>query len=96
MVYLLHFLKPIAPGKHTTQHYVGCSDNLAQRIEQHRNGTGARLCAVAKERGIGFVVARVWEGGKAEERRIKGWKNAPRLCPICSGIDGDVDFYARR
>lgn len=89
-VYLLHFEQPIAPGRHTTQHYIGKADDLAQRIAAHArgryNGGGngcAKLCAVAKGRGIGFRVVRVWRGGRALETRIKARKNAPALCPIC-------------
>lgn len=84
MVYLLHFKQPIAPGRHTTQHYIGFTDDLARRIAEHRAGTGARLCEVAKERGVSFVVVQIWEGDRKEERRLKNQKHAPRLCPICN------------
>lgn len=88
-VYLLHFDRPIAPGRHTTQHYIGHADDLARRIDSHRrgryqDGSGcAKLCAVAKERGIGFRVARLWRGGYELERRLKGLKAGRRLCPVC-------------
>lgn len=88
-VYLLHFERPIAPGKHTTQHYIGHADDLPRRIDSHRrgrynDGSGcAKLCAVAKERGIGFTVARLWRGGYELERRLKGRHEGPELCPIC-------------
>lgn len=82
-VYLLHFTQPISPN-HTTQHYIGVADNLGQRLALHRAGQGARLCAVAHERGIGFVLARTWPGNRRDERRLKQRKNAPRLCPICN------------
>lgn len=89
-VYLLHFERPIAPGRHTAQHYLGYADDLARRIKAHRRGryngrsTGcAKLCAVAGRRGIGFVVARVWRGDYKLERRLKRRKSGPRLCPIC-------------
>ena len=58
-VYLLHFDRPIS-DKHTCQHYLGYTADLPARLAAHRAGTGARLCEVAKERGIGFVLARVW------------------------------------
>lgn len=82
--YLLHFSEPISP-KHTTRHYIGYAENLEARIEHHRRGTSkVRLIDVARERGIDFVVARVWEDGdKALERRLKNGKNLPRYCPIC-------------
>lgn len=78
-VYLLHFDRPISP-LHTCQHYLGFAHDLAQRIEQHRAGTGSRLCAVAKERGIGFAVVAVWQGDRTLERKLKNRKNSPCLC----------------
>lgn len=84
-VYLLHFASPIAPGLHTCQHYIGTAKVLAERIREHRAGSGARLTEVAKERGIEFSVVRIWEGGRQLERQLKNRKNAPKLCPICSG-----------
>ena len=51
-VYLLHFHRPIAPGKHTCQHYMGSAEDVIERLLQHRAGQGARLCKVAIERGI--------------------------------------------
>jgi hypothetical protein len=84
-VYLLHFSEPIAPGRHTAQHYLGYSDDLQPRVWAHLHGTGARLTQVAKERGLSFVVVRTWEGDRALERKLKNRHGAPRLCPICSG-----------
>lgn len=82
-VYLLHFDRPISPG-HTTQHYLGYAEDVGPRVNAHRHGQGARLTQVAKERGIGFRLARVWpDGDRAFERRLKNRKNTPRLCPIC-------------
>lgn len=84
-VYLLHFERPISPD-HTCQHYIGYANNLEARIAHHRKGTSkARLLEVAKERGISFVVARTWEGGKELERELKNRKKAGELCPICRG-----------
>lgn len=94
MVYLLHFDSPISP-RHTTQHYIGWTDDLETRIDAHRAGRGARLCEVAHERGIGFRVARTWPGDRGLERKLKRWKMGPRLCPICAGqvdVSQDVDF----
>ena len=84
-VYLLHFSGPVAPGHHTTQHYLGYADDLGPRVNAHAHGQGARLTQVAKERGLSFVVARTWQGTRSDERRLKRRHNAPRLCPICNG-----------
>ena len=83
-VYLLHFEQPIAKG-HPCQHYLGWTKDLAARIQAHRLGHGARLTAVAKERGIGFQVARVWRGSRVFERKLKNRKNGRCLCSVCSG-----------
>lgn len=77
-VYLLRFDRPISQ-RHTTQHYLGYTKDLAARIQSHQLGCGARLCAVAKERGISFEVARVWCGGRELERKLKNQKNGRRL-----------------
>lgn len=84
-VYLLHFAEPIAPGRHTAQHYLGSAEDLAPRVNAHRHGNGARFTEVAHERGIPFVIARTWEGDRALERRLKRRKEGPRLCPLCNG-----------
>jgi hypothetical protein len=79
-VYLLHFDRPY---KHA-RHYLGYTDDLDQRIEAHRNGNGARLVEVVMQAGIGFTVARTWDGDRDLERRLKNQHNSPRLCPICN------------
>lgn len=83
MVYLLHFETRINPD-HPCQHYLGSTDDLESRLAEHRAGTGARLPQVALERGIGFVLARTWPGGRERERQLKKWKMGPRLCPVCN------------
>lgn len=85
-VYLLHFETPIAPGRHTCQHYIGSTKRLRVRIAEHRTGHGARLTQVAIERGIAFRVVRTWpNGGRRLERQLKNRKNGVRLCPVCQG-----------
>lgn len=82
-VYLLHFEQPIAPGRHTAQHYIGYAGDLAARLQQHDHGHGSRLTQVARERGIGWSDARLWHGGRGLERRLKNRKCGGLLCPIC-------------
>lgn len=93
MVYLLHFNTPYRQARH----YLGFSDNLNQRLEAHKNGTGARLMEVINEAGIEWELARTWEGDRKTEKALKRQKNSPRLCPICSGgaietIDEPLNF----
>lgn len=85
--YLLHFETPIAPGRHTTQHYLGFTrKSLRERIATHRKGQGARLTQVAHERGITFVCVRTWSKASCSfERQLKRRKDGPMLCPICQG-----------
>lgn len=92
-IYLLHFDRPIS-DHHTTQHYLGSADDLRRRIEEQRSGAGARLCQVAKERGIGFTVARIWSNKpRTFEYALKARKNGPKLCPICNQIDPLPDDF---
>jgi predicted GIY-YIG superfamily endonuclease len=85
MVYILHFNVPIAHARH----YTGYCKDIARRLAQHRMGRdgkhgGARLTQVACERGIDFQLVYLEPGTRADERRLKRAKNAPRLCPICN------------
>lgn len=80
-VYLLHFKQPY---KHA-RHYVGFAKRLDERLEHHRNGTGARLMQVIRDAGIDWQLARTWpQGDRNFERAIKNRKASPRLCPICN------------
>ena len=91
-VYLLHFHSPLGHASH----YLGYADDIDRRIAMHHEGRGARLTQVARERGITFTLARVWEGQDRNfERRLKNRKNAPKLCPYCNGqfTTNDVNFY---
>jgi hypothetical protein len=40
---------------------------------------------VVAEDGIGWRVARTLVGDRELERKLKRWKNSPRMCPICRG-----------
>lgn len=81
-VYLLCFSQPL---KHA-RHYLGFSVALDERLEEHREGRGARLTQVIAEQGITFQLARTWTGTRATERALKNQKNAPRLCPLCNPL----------
>lgn len=82
-VYILHFSQKVS-GK--AGHYAGFADQVQARLKHHRNWTGARLTAVAAERGIQMTVARTFEGADRNfERKLKKTKNLSRYCPICMG-----------
>lgn len=82
-VYMLHFDRPIAPGRHTCQHYIGYADDIAARLQAHDTGHGARLTQVARQLGIGWRVVRLWRGDRTFERTLKERKYGPHLCPFC-------------
>jgi hypothetical protein len=65
-IYLLCFV--YEQGRHTPYrhagHYMSWTQDLDARIEAHRAGKGARLIQVITAAGLGFVVARTWEGDR--------------------------------
>jgi hypothetical protein len=80
-VYLLHFDKPYLQARH----YIGYSDDMERRIEAHRDGYGAKLTRALVRAGIGFQVARIWEGGdRTFERKLHDYSKSPNLCPLCN------------
>jgi predicted GIY-YIG superfamily endonuclease len=80
-IYLLHFDQPVSDH---ARHYLGWASDLAARLEAHREGRGARLMEVCRERGISWHLARTWEGTRDRERAIKDRAESPRLCPDCT------------
>lgn len=81
VVYLICFKQAY---KHA-RHYMGWTTDLAMRLQHHAAGQGARLLEVVNGAGITWRVARVWDGARQLERRLKNHKHAARLCPFCSG-----------
>ena len=80
LIYLLHFETPYRHARHYTGWTAG---DLDARLKQHERGTGARLMAVIAEAGIGWTLARTWEGSRTRERQLKRQGGASRRCPIC-------------
>lgn len=78
-VYLLHF---DAPYKHA-RHYIGWGEDLERRLSEHAAGHGARPTSVVLAAGIGWQLARTWEGTRARERQIKNQGGAAGVCPLC-------------
>lgn len=78
-VYLIHFDKPY---KHA-RHYLGWSQDIDQRLQQHQSGNGARLMEVITQAGILWHVSSTWDGGPELEKALKTWKNGSRHCFTC-------------
>ena len=80
IVYLLHFERCYRHARH----YIGFTQNLEQRLAQHRAGRGSPLVAGAIAEGIDLQPAAIWEGNRHDERRLHRQKNTrARLCPLC-------------
>jgi hypothetical protein len=84
-IYLLHFSMQVAHA----QHYIGWAiqGKLFARLAQHEAGNGASspLVRALLAQGGTFRLARVWDGDRFLERKLKKRKNARELCPICRG-----------
>ena len=85
-VYLLHFTDPVT-GEHArfghAGHYVGWALHLQSRLDHHGTVSGARLMFHVKQAGIGWELARVWQGSKQRERALKNQGGHSRKCPLC-------------
>ncbi len=62
-VYLIHLYTPYKHAKH----YLGFSEKLPGRVQQHRRGNGARFMEVIAKQGISWHVSRIWDGGRELE-----------------------------
>jgi hypothetical protein len=78
VVYLIHLDQPVGHA----QHYTGWYQD-PRRLEHHRQGTGAKLLAVAAQRGIGWRVVQEIPGDRNLERQLKNRGGARKRCPVC-------------
>ena len=84
MIYILEFSDVLGNRQNKrgqARYYVGwCEDGtLDRRIAAHRRGTGAAITRAAVNRGMTLSLVATLPGDRTEERRIKSWKNTPRL-----------------
>lgn len=90
-VYLLHLNRKLSDH---AQHYIGYAPNIEARLDKHWAGTGAKMLKAAKLAGICWEVARIWiNGDRTLERKLKNWKKARLLCPICNDRLSERDDY---
>lgn len=93
-VYLLHFDQPIGDTTSRVgyaQHYTGSSPDLARRLAEHERGSDAKIMQAVRRAGIGWMLARTWEGGRVRERQLKVQGGASRHCPVCKGHEPRLD-----
>jgi predicted GIY-YIG superfamily endonuclease len=91
IVYLLHFEQEIgnaALAHAKARHYLGSTQDLEKRIEEHKSGTSnCSIVRAFRKRGIRFCVAITWNVGRDFEKYLKkSQKNSLKLCPICMGL----------
>jgi predicted GIY-YIG superfamily endonuclease len=84
-LYLLHFDRPL----NGRQHYLGWSENVPRRLEEHRKGQGGKTTAAYKRAGIGFTLAATWPGTKDDETEFKR-KRLGSLCLFCRKKNKDM------
>ena len=87
-VYLIHFDQPIGDLENPrgqAQHYLGFTEDLEARLQAHTTGNGSAIMAAVAKAGVGWELARTWDGDRRLERQLKNQHNSPRLCPICRG-----------
>jgi hypothetical protein len=77
--YLLHFDAPFGHARH----YTGWASDLYGRLAHHGGPGGANLLQHVAKAGIGWQLARTWDGDRYLERRLKRRGGATRRCPIC-------------
>jgi hypothetical protein len=92
-VYLIHFEQPF----HHARHYVGYTDNLQRRFNEHvHRKNSSPLLVAASAAGIAWRVAMIWpQAGRDLERLIKRTHHTARYCPECGAkIETDLPKYA--
>jgi hypothetical protein len=96
-VYLLHFDEPIGDTSSRygyAQHYTGSSPDLARRLAEHAANSDVKIMAAVRQAGIGWTLARTWEGGRVRERQLKVQGGASRHCPVCKGHEPQLEDEA--
>ena len=87
-VYLLHFASPVN-GK---RHYVGFTQNLVRRLNEHGGGIlGCNMTRAAVKKGVRVLLGNKWENVAPEhELKLKTEKNLKRHCSSCNGAPSIV------
>lgn len=84
MIYIIHFEQPLAHARHYIGYVDGNESDVANRLQEHRAGWGARILAECNRRGIRYDVVATRPGSRTEERRLKNFHKGSQICPICS------------
>lgn len=100
-VYLIHLDRPVGqpdpdrkargrkprkrPFISKSQHYLGWTNDLDHRLNQHFTSRGSSFLAFALQCGVGMRLVKTWSGIRHLEAKMKRLKNNRRLCPVCKG-----------
>ena len=80
-LYLIHFE---ARYEHA-QHYLGITNHIERRLDEHRTGQGSPLMRAVTEAGIPWEVVRTWpDADRMREVQLKSRHNSPKMCPVCN------------
>ena len=83
MIYMLELSQPVGSEKHSARHYIGYTDDVVSRLNQHLSGCGAKMIRHAViNLGLGVRLVGVIEGDRSLERKLKNRKNNSRLVGI--------------
>lgn len=82
-VYLLCLSGWLGSDRHKARHYLGWTNDLEERIREHRRGKGSKFTQAACQRGLTIRVAEVWIGTRQLEKQLKRRHNLKHFCPIC-------------
>jgi len=55
------------------------------RLDAHRTHSDVKIMQAVRAAGIGWALARTWQGSRFRERQIKNQGGASRYCPVCKG-----------
>lgn len=104
LVYMLHFEKPLVSQGRKIKHYIGITNFIERRMQEHRIGPprGQRLVQLAMLAGP-VVLVEVWTNSRVRcfERYLKNLKQASRFCSLCrydngkSILDNNKRMYER-
>jgi hypothetical protein len=79
--YLIHFSRPFKSARH----YLGFTNQLQDRLAEHRAGKGSPLMRAVTAAKIPWRVVRKWNGVDGFfESMLKGGHDNGRLCPVCN------------
>ncbi len=83
MVYMLELSGFVGSEKHKAKYYIGYTDNVRNRLQEHVSGEGSKMIRHAlMNLGMKVRLVGVIEGDRKYERKLKNRKNNNRLVKL--------------